>query len=97
VVELRFVGPGGRRHQGPSGEGAALASADTLLAALTAIGEHVAAEPDACRVLLEAMAQAQHLPGIAESTAASQSRLKIAVSAVRSCASAPKVILPGTT
>jgi TetR/AcrR family fatty acid metabolism transcriptional regulator len=46
----------------------------TLLAVLTAIGEHVAAEPDACRVLLEAMAQGQHLPGIAESTAASQAQ-----------------------
>jgi len=46
----------------------------TLLAVLTAIGEHVAAEPDACRVLLEAMAQAQHLPSIAESAAASQAQ-----------------------
>jgi AcrR family transcriptional regulator len=46
----------------------------TLLAVLTAIGQHVVAEPDACRVLLEAMAQAQHLPGIAESTAASQAQ-----------------------
>ena len=46
----------------------------TLLAVLTAIGEHVLEQPDACRVLLEAMAQAQHLPGIAESTAASQTQ-----------------------
>jgi len=46
----------------------------TLLAVLTAIGEHVAEEPDACRVLLEAMSQAQHLPGIAEATAASQAQ-----------------------
>src|SRR5579864_2786675 len=46
----------------------------TLLAVLIAVGEHVAAEPDACRVLLEAMAQAQHLRGIAESTAASQAQ-----------------------
>jgi AcrR family transcriptional regulator len=46
----------------------------TLLAVLTAVGEHVAAEPDACRVLLEAMTEAQHLPGVAESTAASQAQ-----------------------
>src|SRR5215469_13894791 len=46
----------------------------TLRTVLTAIGEHVAEEPDACRVLLEAMAQAQHLPGIAESTSASQAQ-----------------------
>jgi TetR/AcrR family fatty acid metabolism transcriptional regulator len=46
----------------------------TLLAVLSAIGEHVAAEPDACRVLLEAMAQVQHLPGSADSTAASQTQ-----------------------
>lgn len=44
----------------------------TLLAVLTAIGEHVAEEPDACRVLLGAMGQAQHLPGIGEATIASQ-------------------------
>jgi AcrR family transcriptional regulator len=43
-----------------------------LLAVLTAIGEHVAEEPDACRVLLEAMGQAQHVPGIAEATAGTQ-------------------------
>ncbi|HEX6511689.1 MAG TPA: TetR family transcriptional regulator [Chloroflexota bacterium] len=46
----------------------------TLVARLTAVGQHVAEEPDACRVLLEAMAQAQHLPGIAEATAASQAQ-----------------------
>ncbi|MGH2364230.1 MAG: TetR/AcrR family transcriptional regulator [Chloroflexota bacterium] len=46
----------------------------TLLAVLTAIGEHVAEAPDACRVLLEAMSQAQHLPGIAEATASSQAQ-----------------------
>jgi TetR/AcrR family fatty acid metabolism transcriptional regulator len=46
----------------------------TLLAVLAAIGEHVATEPDACRVLLEAMAQARHVPGIAESAAASQAQ-----------------------
>lgn len=46
----------------------------TLRTVLTAIGKHVAEEPDACRVLLEAMAQVQHLPGIAESTAASQAQ-----------------------
>ena len=46
----------------------------TLLAVLTAVGEHVTAEPDACRVLLGAMTEAQHLPGVAESTAASQAQ-----------------------
>jgi AcrR family transcriptional regulator len=46
----------------------------TLLAVLTAIGEHVAEQPDACRVLLEAMGQAQHVPGITEATATSQAR-----------------------
>src|SRR5215469_16601348 len=44
----------------------------TLLAVLSAIGEHVAEEPDACRVLLEAMGQAQYMPGIAEATSAFQ-------------------------
>jgi AcrR family transcriptional regulator len=44
----------------------------TLLTVLTAIGEHVTEEPDACRVLLEAMSQAKHVPGIAEATAAFQ-------------------------
>ena len=44
----------------------------TLLAVLTAVGQHVAEEPDACRVLLEAMGQAQHLPGTAEARIASQ-------------------------
>ena len=46
----------------------------TLLAVLSAIGEHVVEEPDACRVLLEAMGQAQHVPGIAPATAASQAQ-----------------------
>ena len=44
----------------------------TLLVVLTAIGQHVREEPEACRVLLEAQAQARQLPGIAEATAASQ-------------------------
>jgi len=43
-----------------------------LRVVLTAIGEHVMAEPDACRVLVEAQAQARQLSGIAEATATSQ-------------------------
>lgn len=46
----------------------------TLGAVLRAIGDHVVAEPDACRVLLEAQAQAHYLPGIAEAVRASQGR-----------------------
>jgi AcrR family transcriptional regulator len=45
-----------------------------LRVVLRAIGEHVVEEPDACRVLLEAQAQARHLPTIAEATAASQAQ-----------------------
>ncbi|HYW89875.1 MAG TPA: TetR/AcrR family transcriptional regulator [Chloroflexota bacterium] len=53
-------------------EEARLSPRRTLLAVLSAIGEHVAEEPDACRVLLEAMGQARHVPGIAEATSAFQ-------------------------
>jgi AcrR family transcriptional regulator len=46
----------------------------TLAAVLCAIGDQVMVEPDACRVLLEAQAQAHYLPGIAETVLASQTR-----------------------
>src|SRR5437879_2940003 len=43
----------------------------TLRAVLIAVGDHVREEPDACRVLMEARAQAYYLPGIAETVRAS--------------------------
>ncbi len=46
----------------------------TLRAILIAVGDQVTAESDACRVLLEAQAQAHYLPGVAETVNASQAR-----------------------
>jgi AcrR family transcriptional regulator len=46
----------------------------TLQVVLRAVGDHVTEEPDACRVLMEARAQAHYLPGIGETVRASQVR-----------------------